>query len=184
MAHNEIGEAMQKMKSGKATRPSEVSVEIIVASSEIGVKVMMELHQHVLDGKRMLDEWKTSVVVPIFNGKGDVMSCRSYRGVKFLEHGIKDVERELERRMRTPVNLNLNKMQFGFMPGKVTKDAIFIVKRIQEEYQNKDEKLYMCFVDMEKAFDRVPRKVMEWAIRKKGLSEVMVWAVMSLYDGA
>ena len=37
---------------------------------------------------------------------------------------------------------------------------------------------------MEKAFDRVPRKVMEWAMRKKGLSEVIVRAVMSLYDGA
>ena len=42
----------------------------------------------------------------------------------------------------------------------------------------------MCFVDMEKAFDRVPRKAMEWAMKKRGLSEVMVWAVMSLYDGA
>ena len=37
---------------------------------------------------------------------------------------------------------------------------------------------------MEKAFDRVQRKVMGWAMRKKGLSEVMVRAVMSLYDGA
>ena len=37
---------------------------------------------------------------------------------------------------------------------------------------------------MEKAFDRVPRKVMEWAMRKKGLSKVIIWAVMSLYDGA
>ena len=42
----------------------------------------------------------------------------------------------------------------------------------------------MCFVDMEKAFDRVPRKLMECAMRKKGLSEVIVWAVMSLYNGA
>ena len=40
-------------------------------------------------------------------------------------------------------------------------DVIFIVRRMQEEYQKKDKKLYMCFVDMEKAFDRVPKKVME-----------------------
>ena len=44
--------------------------------------------------------------------------------------------------------------------------------------------MYKCFVDVEKAFDRVPRKVMEWAMRKKGISEEMTWAVMSLYDGA
>ena len=35
-------------------------------------------------------------------------------------------------------------------------DAIFIVRRMQEEYQKKDKKLYMCFVDMEKAFHRMP----------------------------
>ena len=45
---NEIVEAMQKMKSGKVTGPSEVSVEMIVANGEIGVKVMMELCQRVL----------------------------------------------------------------------------------------------------------------------------------------
>ena len=42
----------------------------------------------------------------------------------------------------------------------------------------------MCFVDLEKAFDRVPRRVMEWAMRKKGLAEILVKAVMSLYEGA
>ena len=42
----------------------------------------------------------------------------------------------------------------------------------------------MCFVDLEKAFDRVPRKVLEWAMRKRGIPEVIVRAVMSLYEGA
>ena len=39
----------------------------------------------------------------------------------------------------------------------------------------------MCFVEMEKAFDKISRK---WATRQKGLSDIMVRAVMSLYDGA
>ena len=42
----------------------------------------------------------------------------------------------------------------------------------------------MCFADLEKAFDRVPRKVMEWAMRKKGLPEILVKAMMSLYEAA
>ena len=41
----------------------------------------------------------------------------------------------------------------------------------------------MCFVVIEKAFDRVPRKVFEWAMRKKGIPEVLVRSVMSLYEG-
>ena len=65
-ACNEIVEAIQSVKSGKATGPSEVSVEMIVASGEIGVKVTIELCQRVLDGRGMPNERKTSVIVPIF----------------------------------------------------------------------------------------------------------------------
>ena len=72
------------------------------------------------------------MIVPIFKGKGDVISCGSFRGVKLLEHAMKIVERVLERRIRKLINLK--KMWFGFMPGKGTVDIIFIERRIQEEY--------------------------------------------------
>ena len=42
----------------------------------------------------------------------------------------------------------------------------------------------MCYVELEKAFDRVPRKVMECTMRKRGIPEVLVRAVVSLYKGA
>ena len=89
---------------------------MIVASGQIGVKVRMELYQRALGGRGMPGEWKTSVVMPIFEEKGGVMSCGSYRAVKLLEHAMKIVERVLERRIRTPINLN--KMQFTYMPGE------------------------------------------------------------------
>ena len=41
----------------------------------------------------------------------------------------------------------------------------------------------MCFVDLEKAFDRVPWKVLEWSMMKKGIPEVLVRSMMSLYEG-
>ena len=56
-------------------------------------------------------------------------------------------------------------MQFGFMPERGTIDAMFILRRLQEEYNAKGKKLYICFVDLEKALDKVPRKVLEWAMR-------------------
>ena len=62
VARNEIVEAIQSMKSGMATGPSEVSAEMVVASGEIGVEVLMELRQRVLDGRAMPDEWKRSVI--------------------------------------------------------------------------------------------------------------------------
>ena len=65
-----------------------------------------------------------------------------------LKHAVKIVERILERQIRTLVNLN--KMQFGFMSGKGTVDAMFIVRRMREEYQK--NKLYICFSDIKKSF--------------------------------
>ena len=106
------------------------------------------------------------MTVPIFKGKGDVMSCGSYREVKLLEHTMKIVETVQEKRIRTIVNLN--EMQFGFIPEKRIVDVIFIATRMQEEYQKKNKKLYMRFVDMEKSFDRVPRKVDGVGHEKKG----------------
>ena len=44
--------------------------------------------------------------------------------------------------------------------------------------------LYICFVDLEKTLDRLSRKVLEWAMRKKGIPEALVRSVMSLYEGA
>ena len=45
------------------------------------------------------------------------------------------------------------------------------------------EKSYVCLVDLEKAADRVPRKVLEWAKRKRGIQEDLVRSVMSMYEG-
>ena len=150
------------MKPGKAAGPSEVCAEMISVSGEVGVFVMVELRQRVLDGKAMPNEWQTSVLVPIFKGKGDVRNCNTYRKVKLLEHALKIVERVLQRMIRALVIID--SMQFGFMPGIETTDALFVVRRMQERYRDK-KKLYVCFVNIEKTFDRVPRKVMEWAMR-------------------
>ena len=95
----EVVKALGKMKAGKAAGPSEVSVEMIAESGEIGIDVMVELCQSVLDGRGMPNDWALSVVVPIFKGKGDTINCGVYRGVKLLEHAMKIVEKVLERRM-------------------------------------------------------------------------------------
>ena len=69
------------------------------------------------------------------------------------------------------------------MPDRDRIDAVFILRRLQEDYHAKRKTLYMRFVDLEKAFDRVLKQVLEWAMRKKRIPEVLVSSVMSLYEG-
>ena len=54
---------------------------------------MAEICRRVLDGFGMPVELALSMVVPTFNGKGDIMSCCCYEAVKLLEHVMKVVDR-------------------------------------------------------------------------------------------
>jgi len=122
------------------------------------------------------------VILPIYKGKGDLMECGSYRGIKLLEHAMKVMERIFKHRIRQQIEVD--DMQLGFMKGKGTNNAIFTVRQMQENFRVKGKKLYFGFVDLEKAFDRVPREVIRWATRKLGVEEWLVLAVMSMYTGA
>ena len=157
VCREEVLQALNEMKTGKAHGPSEVSLQLTA-------------------------EWALSMFVPIFKGMGDIRNCSCYRAVNLLEHGMKVVEKVLEKRLRRIVSVD--EMQFGFMLERGTIYAAFILRRLQEEYHAKGKKLYMCFVDQEKAFDRVPRKMLELAMRKKGIPEVLDRSVMCLYEGA
>ena len=62
-----------------------------------------------------------------------------------------------------------------------TTDAIFIVRQLQEKHLAANKPLYVAFVDLEKAFDRVPPNVIWWAMRKLGTDKWLVHLVQSMY---
>jgi len=86
-----------------------------------------------------------------------------------LERAVKVVERIFENRIQQQIDID--DMQFLFMKGKGTTDAIFIVRQMQEKFRAERKKLYFGFVDLEKAFDRVPREVVTWAMHKLRVEE-------------
>ena len=49
--------------------------------------------------------------------------------------------------------VSIDESQFGFVPGRGTTDAIFVICQLQENYLSMGKQLYMAFVDLEKAFD-------------------------------
>ena len=89
---------------------------------------------------------------------------------------MKVFERVIERKRRNLVSLD--DMQFGFRPGRSTTDAIFIVRQIQEKYLAQKKDLWIAFVDLEKAFDRVPSDVLWWPLRQSGVVEWIVRVII------
>ena len=72
-------------------------------------------------------------------------------------------------------------MQLSFMPGRGTTDAIFILRQVHEKYLGKHQDLYFAFVDLKKAFDRVPRKVLWWPMRRVGVDEWLIRTIQAMY---
>ena len=178
----EVEEAIKVMKAGKVGGPSKVVGEMLEAAGKKGIKRLTELCNQVVREGAIPREWQLTTLIPIFKGKGDPMECGSYREVKLLEHGMKVLEGVLEKRLRQKVKID--DMQFGFMPGKGTVDAIFMVRQLQEKCLEKRKDAFFSFVDLEKAFDRVPREVVRWALKQLGMEEWLVQTVMAMYERA
>ena len=69
------------------------------------------------------------------------------------------------------------------MPERGAVDAMFVLKRLTEKFRAKNKKLFFIFIDLGQAFDLVPREVICFALRQKGVTEYLVNGVMSLFKG-
>ncbi|KAK3532715.1 hypothetical protein QTP86_028084, partial [Hemibagrus guttatus] len=155
---DEVRKALKRMKSGKAVGPDNIPVE----------------------SERMPEEWRRSVLVPIFKNKGDVQSCSNYRGIKLRSHTMKLWERVVEARLRKVVEMC--EQQYGFIPRKSTTDAIFALRILMEKYRDGQRELHCVFVDLEKAYDRVPREELWYCMRTSGVAEKYVRVVQDMYE--
>ncbi|KAK3554690.1 hypothetical protein QTP70_032660 [Hemibagrus guttatus] len=165
---DEVRKALKRMKSGKAVGPDDIPVEVWKCLGEAAVEFLTSLFNRVLESERMPEEWRRSVLVPIFKNKGDVQSCSN------------SWERVVEARLRKVVEIC--EQQYGFVPRKSTTDAIFALRILMEKYRDGQRELHCVFVDLEKVYDRVPREELWYCMRKSGVAEKYVRVVQDMYE--
>ena len=108
-----------------ATGPSGVALEMILALQQHIVAHLEKLANNIVAEGKFPEDWNLSHIINCFKGKGGPLVMGSYHGLKLLDHIMKIVEHVIKSIIRS--SLNVNKMQYGFMPGHGIMDAIFIL---------------------------------------------------------
>ena len=81
--------------------------------------------------------------------------CELHRTISLMSHITKVLLRVLLRRMRKCLRPEISRTQFGFVPDKGTRNAIFTLSMLMERCIQVQKDLYICFIDYSKAFDKV-----------------------------
>jgi len=78
---------------------------MIQDTGDNGTQCILDLRNGIVKEGCIPEDWKSSVVLPIYKGKGDPMECGSYRGIKLLEHAMKEMERIFQQRIRQQIDI-------------------------------------------------------------------------------
>ena len=87
----EVKNSLRRMKKAKAIGSDELPVEAWNCMGKMGIEFLTRLFNRLLMGERMPEEWRRSVLIPIYKNKGKVQCCGNYRGIKLMSHTMKDM---------------------------------------------------------------------------------------------
>jgi hypothetical protein len=179
----EIQEAIKSIKNGKAAGHDGITAEMIKHLGGNGTQILLKIFRKAWAEGKIPHDWEIGVLIPIYK-KGDRLDCNNYRGTTLLSVVAKTYERILEKRLRREIEEQMTDSQSGFRKGHSIQDHIFTIKESIYKTIQKNSELYLGFIDLEKAFDRIPRGKVWECLEKKGIDPQLITATKSLYQNS
>jgi len=124
--------------------------------------------------------------VPLYK-RGDKEAVGNYRGISLLCSTYKVYAEILRNRMETEAKRKdlIPESQTGFRKGRSTLDNIYVLNHVMQREKRQgreDGKVYLFFVDLKTAFDKVDRNRLREELRRRGVKEELVREVEKIYE--
>ena len=176
----EVQAAIKKMKSGKATGPDNIPIEIITTLEDLGIEVVTKLLNSIYDSGNIPKEMLKSVFIALPKSPG-ATECELHRTISLMSHFTKVLLRVIINRMRKSLRPEISNTQFGYVPDKGTRNAIFTLSMLMERCIEVQKDLYICFIDYTKAFDKVRHNELIKILEKLEINGKDLRIVRNLY---
>lgn len=154
LLRSEIEAAIRDMKKNKAEGIDEIPAEFWKVLGEKGMNELIGLSRDMYEQGIWPKDFKKAVMIPL-KKKPNAVECEDFRTISLIPHASKIMLRILTKRIEAKAKDFIGRSQFGFRKGCGTREAIGVLKMLCQRSIENDNPVYICFVDFEKAFDRV-----------------------------
>ena len=151
---DEVREAIKHIRHGKATGPDNISIEMIAALENFGIVQLTTILNQIYETGNIPEDLLKSIFVTLPKRPGTI-DCELHRTISLMSHVTKILLRIIMMRSRNKIRPEIAAEQCGFVEGKGTANAIFMLRTIIERALEMQTDLYLCFIDNTKAFDCV-----------------------------
>ena len=178
----EVKKAIKNLKKGKSSGPDKLINEIIKHSSNITLKSFTKLFNIIFKTGCYPRRWEESYIIPIHKS-GDKTDFNNYRGIALMSCLAKVFSALLNVRLCNIMTHKYNPSQFGFRENHRTSDSLFILKSLTNKYLHKNKgKIFICFVDFQKAFDSLWRLGLLYKLFNMGIGKTMFNIIKSQFN--
>ncbi len=178
---DEVQQAIKQMKNGKAPGNDNISADVLKAGGSPMVKWLHEIFVDIWHNEQIVDDWTTAILIRLYKNKGDKRICDNYRGISLLVVASKVFSRIILNRVQDLLNKQLLEEQAGFRNNRSTIDQIFILKMTMEKSRDYNKPLFMCFIDIQKAYDSINRDLLWQICKHYGLTSKIIRMLQLLY---
>jgi hypothetical protein len=180
----EVLQAIRTLKNGKAPGSDGIGGEFFKSIALLVSGLLAYLYTRTLTTFQYPAAWVYGVVCAIYKGKGNPKQTDSYRGIMLLPVIAKIFTTILAHRLRRWLEERgiISEAQAGFRKGYSTVDNCFILDTLRAQaLSRRGKKLYVCFVDMRRAFDSVLRPLLFYKLYQLGIRGPFLGLLQSMY---
>ena len=177
---SEIVYALETMKAGKAPGPDCIPIELIKLFDDDVIDILLDLFNRIYDRGEIPKQWLLSTFV-LIPKKPNPRECSDYRTIALMSHTLKLFLKIIHKRIYRKLEEEISSTQFGFREGLGTREALFGINVLFQRCLDINQEVYACYIDFEKAFDKVKHDKLHQLLVSKNIDSDDVRIISNLY---